>query len=169
MIVDFILNGKKINLETRPSTRLINILRDNFHLTGAKCGCLGGICGACSVIFNGTVTPSCLIPAFRLKNCEVTTIENFSLSDSYKDIIQGFAISGVKNCGMCDTGKILTAEQILQTYFSKNNNTAEPETLSRSIVALAYQNVRCRCTVLSNLIDGVLTAAEIRNRRIKHE
>ncbi|GMO48692.1 MAG: (2Fe-2S)-binding protein [Termitinemataceae bacterium] len=169
MHVSFTLNGKEINLDTEPNKRLLNILRDDVRLTGSKCGCLSGICGLCSVIFSGDVTPSCLIPAFRLQDKEIITIEHFARSPAYKDIILGFSASGVKTCGICDTGKILTAEQILKNHFEKNSNLREAEPLSRKKIAASYETIRCRCTVLGNLIDGVLTAYDIRSRRLNND
>ena len=107
MTVAFILNGEDVTVEADPNRQLIDILRGNFMLYGAKRGCLSGRCGACAVIFNGSVSSACLIPAFRVRGSEVITIEGFSLTDNYNDIVSAFNQSDVENCGFCGAAKIL--------------------------------------------------------------
>ena len=81
MTIGFILNGEDVTAKADSAVRLIDILRRNFGMTGAKCGCLAGRCGACAVIFNGAIAKSCLIPAFRVHGSEIITIEGFSQND----------------------------------------------------------------------------------------
>lgn len=114
MTVHFVLNGEDVVVHVEPNQRLIDILREEFDLTGAKSACHSGFCGACTVIFNNTISPSCLIPAFRLRGAKITTIEGFSKSEEYKDIIKGFKKTGVKNCAYCNAGKILVTESLLK-------------------------------------------------------
>jgi carbon-monoxide dehydrogenase small subunit len=108
------------------------------------------------VIFNGAVSPSCLIPAFRLQGSEIITLEGFSQQDEYQDIAAGFARIGVESCGYCDAGKILAAELLLEQNLqpSKEEFTA------------AFQGIRCRCTDAENLYQGILAAGFVRRRRI---
>ncbi|MDR2534724.1 MAG: aldehyde oxidoreductase [Treponema sp.] len=156
MTIEFILNGEKIITEAHASTRLITILRESYHLKEAKEGCLIGVCGACSVIFNGKVIKSCLLPAFQVQGSEIITIEGFSKTDAYQDILKGFEKAGVENCGYCNTGKILTVETIL----TKNR---QPR---RSEILLELSGIRCRCTEPESLIASILATADIRQRRI---
>ncbi|MDR2068984.1 MAG: aldehyde oxidoreductase [Spirochaetaceae bacterium] len=156
MTIGFILNGEDVTIRTEADIRLLNILRDTFKLFGAKCGCLTGICGACSVIFNGNVVPSCLIPAFRIRGCEIITIEGFSQNDEYQDILMGFSQAGVENCGYCDAGKILAVEALLEKI---------PRPSKTDIIA-AFSGIRCRCTDPIRLVEGVLLTADIRQRRL---
>jgi carbon-monoxide dehydrogenase small subunit len=142
--------------DANADTRLVTILRENFALTGAKRGCLAGICGACSVIFNGDVVKACLIPAFRARGGEIVTIEGFADTGEYQDICQGFERAGVQNCGYCDAGKILTVETLLV----KNPHPSRADILS------GFNGIRCRCTEPDSLIEGVLVAASIRQRRL---
>ena len=155
MTIAFILNGEDVTVEVPPNRRLIDILRGNFMLYGAKRGCLSGCCGACAVIFNGSVSSACLIPAFRIRGCEVITIEGFSLTDNYADIVRAFNQSDVENCGFCDTAKILLTETLL----------TEKELPPRAEILSAFNNIRCRCALGENLADAVIAAADIRRRR----
>jgi carbon-monoxide dehydrogenase small subunit len=156
MTLDFILNGEDVVVKTDADRRLIDILRNHFKLLGAKAGCLSGVCGCCSVIFNGKVVPSCLIPAFRIRGSEIVTIEGFSKYDEYQDIREGFSQSGVVTCGYCDAGKILAVETLLR----RNPRPARDEILS------AFKGIKCRCTEPESLIAGVLAASDIRQRRL---
>ncbi|MDR3138343.1 MAG: 2Fe-2S iron-sulfur cluster binding domain-containing protein [Treponema sp.] len=156
MTIGFILNGEDVVIQAEANRRLIDILRELFHLLGAKKGCLAGNCGACLVIYNGNVTGACLIPAFRIRGCEIITIEGFSQTNEYQDIVIGFSEAGVENCGYCDTGKILTAEALL-------GRNSRPD---RDTILAAFNGIKCRCTDPETLVEGVLAAADIRQRRL---
>jgi carbon-monoxide dehydrogenase small subunit len=155
MTIAFILNGEDVTVEAEPNRRLIDILRGNFMLYGAKCGCLGGSCGACAVIFNGSLSSACLIPAFRIRGSELITIEGFSQTDNYNDIVRAFNLKDVENCGFCGTAKVLLTETLL----------AEKELPPRAEILSAFDNIRCRCTLGENMADAVIEAAAIRRRR----
>jgi carbon-monoxide dehydrogenase small subunit len=154
--IRFILNGEDVVVSAEANRRLVSILREHFSLVKTKSGCLSGACGACSVIFNGAVSPSCLIPAFRVQGSEIITLEGFSQTDEYQDIVAGFSGAGVENCGYCDAGKILAAELLLE-------KTLRP---GREEFYGAFSGVRCRCTEPERLYAGILSAIEIRRRRI---
>ncbi|GHU80923.1 (2Fe-2S)-binding protein [Spirochaetia bacterium] len=156
MTIKFILNGDDKEISTAADRRLLDILRENFALSGTKRGCLNGDCGVCSVIFNGTVAPSCLIPAFRVQGSEIITIEGFSQTDEYQDIITGFSQAGLETCGYCDTGKILAAETLL----GKNLRPSGED------INAAFRGIKCRCTEPESLLRGVLAAGEQRERRL---
>ncbi|MDR2663425.1 MAG: 2Fe-2S iron-sulfur cluster binding domain-containing protein [Treponema sp.] len=156
MTIRFILNGEDMEINAEANQRLTGILRDHFNLISSKSGCLNGSCGACSVIFNGAVVPSCLIPAFRLQGSEVITLEGFSQTIEYQDIAAGFAAAGVESCGYCDAGKILAAELLL----GQNLQPGRDEFIA------AFRGIQCRCTNGENLYRGVLAAGEARQRRI---
>jgi carbon-monoxide dehydrogenase small subunit len=156
MTINFILNGEDVVVRSEANVRLLDILRDTFKLLGTKAGCLSGNCGVCSVIFNGVVTSSCLVPAFRVRGSEIITIEGFSQTDEYQDIAAGFSRAGVEFCGFCDTGKILSAEALLE-------QSPRP---SRSEILAAFRGIKCRCTEPESLVEGVLATADIRQRRL---
>jgi carbon-monoxide dehydrogenase small subunit len=152
----FSLNGVAVSIDVEPGERLSTILRDRFHLKSTKCGCLQGRCGACSVIWNGAIVASCLVPAFRLAGTKIITLEGFTKTDNYKDIETGFAEVPVQMCGYCDSAKILTAESLL----GKNKQ------LSRDEILLAFTGIRCTCTNPDTLVNGILAAAKVRKRRL---
>jgi len=154
--ISFILNGEDVVIRGKTGERLIDILRVDFGLTGTKPGCLAGKCGLCSVIFNGSVSHACLIPAFRLQDCEIITIEGFLLTDEYRDIENGFAEAGIDDCGYCRTGNILAAGTLL-------GRSKRP---SREDILRAAEGVRCRCTDAEKLAEGMEKALEARQRRL---
>lgn len=156
MTIRFILNGEDVEVSADANKRLISILREDFSLVKAKNGCLSGICGACSVIVNGSFTMACLIPAFRVQGSEVITLEGFSQTDEYEDIAGGFAAAGVETCGYCDAGKVLAAETLLSKNFRPDRETFRT----------AFSGVHCPCTESESLYAGILAAGEIRSRRI---
>jgi carbon-monoxide dehydrogenase small subunit len=156
MTIGFILNGEDVVVRTEADMRLISILRGHFGLLGAKSGCLVGKCGACSVIFNGEVIKSCFIPAFRVRGSEVITIEGFSQTDEYQDIITGFLQARLETCEFCKTGKILTTAALLE-------RKSQP---SREEILLGFDGIRCRCTDPESLVEAVGAVAEIRQRRL---
>jgi carbon-monoxide dehydrogenase small subunit len=165
MTIGFILNGEDVVINTNADTRLIRILRDTFGLMGAKSGCRRGICGVCLVILKSRnrdgavvdkVVPSCLIPAFQIQGREITTIEGFSQTDEYQDIREGFGKAEVETCGYCDAGRILSLGALLD----RNPRPGRGEILE------ALSAVSCRCTEEENILEGVLAAVEIRERRL---
>jgi carbon-monoxide dehydrogenase small subunit len=155
MTVSFILNGEDVKVKTPSGERLITILREQFHLLGAKSSCRNGFCGVCTVIFNGFTVPSCLVPAFKLQNGEVITIEGLAQNDDFADITGGFEEAGVSMCGYCDSAKLLTTASLL-------DKTLVP---SRQDILAAFTGIKCRCTEPESLIRGVLAAAAKRKER----
>ncbi|MDR1388588.1 MAG: 2Fe-2S iron-sulfur cluster binding domain-containing protein [Treponema sp.] len=156
MTIRFILNGDDVELVTGAEVSLLAILREHFHLYGAKCGCMRGSCGVCSVIFNGAVCPSCLIPAFKVRNSEIITFEGFSQTVEYADIKGGFTRAGVELCGYCSAGKYLAAATLL-------DRVVRPE---KDDFLNAFRGIRCRCTESENLYAGIVAAGELRQQRI---
>ena len=155
MTIGFILNGEDVVVRTNPENRLVNLLRGTFSLLGTKPGCYCGYCGSCSVILNGDVVKSCLIPAFKIHGSEIITIEGLSQTDEYHDIVSGYADSGITNCGFCDTAKILTTEALL----GKNLRPSRDDILS------AFGGIKCRCTDPESLVRGVMKVSEYRRLR----
>ncbi|MDR1256784.1 MAG: 2Fe-2S iron-sulfur cluster binding domain-containing protein [Spirochaetaceae bacterium] len=155
MTLSFILNGEDVTVDAEPNRRLVDILRDDFGLTGCKAGCRSGHCGACAVVFNGTVSPACQIPAFNLRASEIVTIEGFAITDDYNDIMLGFSAYAVENCGFCGAAKVLLADSLI----------AGKELPARGEILSAFDSISCRCTTGENLADAVLEAAKIRDRR----
>jgi len=166
MIINFILNGEDVIFRGDAEIRLIDILRGTFGLFGAKPGCQSGQCGACTVIFNGYVSPACLIPAFKIKESEIITIEGFSQTIEYQEIITGFADVHLGNCGYCEAGKILCTEAILDRAFHAAEFTKENPILTKEEILIGFSGVKCRCTNDERLIKAVNCIAETRARRL---
>ena len=156
MTIGFILNGEDVSIRAEAEERLIDILRDSFGLLAAKSNCSCGSCGLCSVILNNDVVKSCLIPAFRLGGCEIVTMEGFSQTNEYQDIITTFAEVHLGNCGYCESGKILCTEALLER--NKSPSTQE--------ILIAFSGIKCRCTNAERLIKAVNIIAEIRKTRL---
>ena len=156
MTINFILNGEDVSVETDPGKRLVDILRKDFKLSGTKRSCNTGICGSCLVIFNEEIMQSCLIPAFRVQDSEIVTIEGFSQTDEYKDYIQGFMEAKIEHCGFCVSGKILASESLL----NRNPRPTREEILS------AFQGIKCRCTSQEELVKSLVAVTEQRRRRL---
>jgi carbon-monoxide dehydrogenase small subunit len=156
MTISFILNGEDVIVRSEAGVRLIDILRGNFGLFGAKAGCLTGQCGACSIIFNGNVSSACLIPAFKIRGSEVITIEGYSQTIEYQEILSGFRQVHLGNCGYCESGKILCTEALLDRI----PNPSEKEIL------MGFSGIKCRCTNMDRLVEAVNIIAGIRERRL---
>ncbi len=156
MTLTFILNGEDVHIQAEPEERLIDILRDRFNLMSAKPGCRIGRCGACSLIFNGRLVASCLIPAFSIRNSEIITMEGFLLTDEYRDIAEAFKMVNLELCGYCNNGKIFTCEALLGSNERPN----------REEIALAFKGATCRCTNPKILYDAVSLAADLRQKRL---
>jgi len=156
MTIGFILNGEDVVADAGAAIRLVDILRNNFALAGTKSGCCSGNCGACSVIFNGDVAKACLIPAFKIRDSEIITIEGFAQTDEYQDIIHAFTEAELESCGFCDTGKILATEVLL----IRNHRPSREEILA------GFNGIRCRCTDPEGLVRMVMAAIEYRRQRL---
>ena len=156
MTINFMLNGEDVVIQSEAGVRLIDILRGNFGLFGAKSGCLTGQCGACTVLFNGLVSQACLIPAFKIRGSEIITIEGFSQTIEYQEIITGFIDSHLGNCGYCEAGKILCTETLLDRI----------PIPSKEQILSGFSGIKCRCTNAERLVRAVNIIAGIRYRRL---
>lgn len=148
--IDFILNNQTVSLETDPLRRLLDVLREDFGLTGPKEGCGEGECGACSVLLNGRLANSCLIAVGTVEGREVTTIEGYRDSEQFKILDQAFADAGAVQCGFCIPGMIMAAEALLR----KNAKPSEME------IREAISGNLCRCTGYGMIIEAIQLAAE---------
>lgn len=148
--INFILNNETVSVECNPLTRLIDVLRGNFKLTGVKEGCGEGECGACSVIIDGKLANSCLIPMGTMEKSKVLTIEGLRETERYSILKEAFEDAGAVQCGFCTPGMIMAAEALL----SSNKNPDE-----RAIREAISGNL-CRCTGYNMIIEAVHLAAK---------
>ncbi len=156
MIISFILNGETVSVQAPPEKRLIALLREDLGLKGAKAGCLKGQCGSCTVLLNGSPVPSCLVPAFAVRDGEVVTAEGLAMTEDFGDIVQGFTRAGVNPCGYCAGATSLTVHALLESI--PRPSDAE--------IREALSGIHCRCLHYRGLIRGIKIAAQLRLRRL---
>ena len=147
--IDFEVNGARRTVESYPMARLLDVLREDLRLTGVKEGCGEGECGACSVLMNGELVNSCLVPMLQAGGTQVTTIEGLATSDALHPVQAAFLQHGGAQCGICTPGMVLAA-----TYLLKTN--PQP-TLAEIRMGLAGN--LCRCTGYMRIFEAVQRAA----------
>ncbi|MBA3063787.1 MAG: (2Fe-2S)-binding protein, partial [Atribacteria sp.] len=135
--------------DTTTSTRLLDLLRDDLHLTGTKEGCGKGECGACTVIMNGELVVSCLILAPQADGAVITTIEGIGDNECLDPVQEAFIETGAVQCGFCTPGMILAAKKMLE-----ENPHPDEEEIKRGI-----SGNLCRCTGYQKIIDAIKLAA----------
>jgi carbon-monoxide dehydrogenase small subunit len=141
------LNGNTVSLDVSGSRRLLDVLREDLHLTGTKEGCGEGECGACSVLIDGEVVNSCLVAAGQVEGCKVVTVEGLASPDGTLSFLQqSFIERGAAQCGICTPGMLLAAHALLQ----ENPQPTEDE------VRVGLAGNLCRCTGYTKIIDAVL-------------
>ena len=150
MEISFILNNKKVTIDVTPSMRLLDVIREELHLTGTKEGCGEGECGACTVLVNGEPYNSCLTPVANVVGKEVMTIEGFRETKAYRVIADAFANQGGSQCGFCTPGMILASYAVLR----KNPHPTEEE------IREALSGNLCRCTGYNSIVNAVMLASK---------
>ena len=147
--IDFEVNGASRTVESYPMARLLDVLREELRLTGVKEGCGEGECGACSVLMNGELVNSCLVPMLQVGGTQITTIEGLATSDALHPVQAAFLQHGGAQCGICTPGMVLAAAYLLK---------ANPQpTLAEIRTALAGN--LCRCTGYMRIFEAVERAA----------
>jgi carbon-monoxide dehydrogenase small subunit len=109
MKIELSVNGSPVTLEVDPMRRLLDVIREDLAHTGTKEGCGEGECGACSVLLDGNLVNSCLIPVVQAEGCEVTTIEGMRESELGRIISDAFAEAHAVQCGFCSPGMMMAA------------------------------------------------------------
>ncbi|MCU0247590.1 MAG: (2Fe-2S)-binding protein [Bryobacter sp.] len=140
------VNGEPRTAECEPLDRLLDVLREQWGLTGTKEGCGEGECGACAVLLDGVLVNSCLIPAARAEGARLTTIEGLAAHP----LTRAFSARGAVQCGFCTPGMILAAAELLD----HNPTPAEPE------IRAALAGTLCRCTGYSAIVEAVQACAK---------
>ena len=159
MRIELDINGATRELEVEARTTLLDCLRDQMQLTGAHTGCEHGVCGACTVLFDGVAVRSCLMFAPQAQGSKITTIEGVTPGPGEMSVIQdAFCETHGMQCGYCTPAMILAAHALL----SKNTSPTREE-----IVDAISGNI-CRCTGYAQIVEAIALAAErMRGQNIK--
>lgn len=154
--VNVTVNGKQYKKEVEPRLLLSDFLRHELNLTGTHVGCEQGVCGACTILFDGQPVRSCIIFAVQADGHEIMTVEG--LASSENDSIEGlhplqmaFWEAHGLQCGFCTPGFLMT----LKAYLSENPSPSEPE------IREAISGNLCRCTGYQHIVEAVVLAAKM--------
>ena len=144
------VNGEKHELLTSPNKTLLQVLREDLGISGAKHGCGEGECGSCTVLLDGNPVNSCLVLAPQANGRKVTTIEGLAKGKSLHPVQQAFVDQGAIQCGFCTPGMVLSAKALLD----RKKRPTEHEIRS------AISGNLCRCTGYQKIVDAVKDAAK---------
>jgi carbon-monoxide dehydrogenase small subunit len=145
-----VVNGEQRTLEVFPMARLLDVLREELRLTGTKEGCGEGECGACSVMIDGVLVNSCLVPALQVDGAEIKTIEGVASGDQLHAVQQAFIECGGAQCGICTPGMVMAAINLLE----QNDNPDDGE------IRNGLAGNLCRCTGYMKIFDAVVRACK---------
>ena len=149
--IQFTVNGKQQKLSINVKQTLLEVLRDDLGLTGAKYGCGQGECGACTVLVNGKAVSSCLIMAASVDGKEIITIEGLEKDGELHPLQENFVKHGAVECGFCTPGMIMTAKALLE----ENPNPTKEQ------VRHYLGGNLCRCTGYDRIVEAVLATSKV--------
>jgi carbon-monoxide dehydrogenase small subunit len=150
--VNCVVNGRAVTLSAYPMARLLDVLREDLRLTGTKEGCGEGECGACSVLLDGALVNSCLVPFAQAEGAEIKTIEGVASGEQLHAVQRAFLEAGGAQCGICTPGMVLAAVKLLE---ENPRPTAED-------VREGLAGNLCRCTGYTKIFESVLKAVDDR-------
>lgn len=143
------VNGKKLRVNVDSQTPLLYVLRDHLNMTGTKYGCGEAKCGACTVLVDGQVTRSCVMPVGRVSGKQIATIEGLEKDGKLHPLQEAFLKADALQCGFCTSGMIMAAAALL----NKNPKPSRPE-----IVKHMDANV-CRCGTYARIVNAIEIAS----------
>ena len=146
----FSVNDARVIFTGNPLTRLIDVLRDELKLTGVKEGCGEGECGACSILKDGKLVTSCILPVGACEGSRIYTIEGIKDTDKGRCIVEAFRDGGAVQCGFCIPGMVMAAYALLSV-----NPDPDEDAIRRAISG----NI-CRCTGYDLIVASIRLAAE---------
>jgi aerobic carbon-monoxide dehydrogenase small subunit len=148
--ITFSLNGEDVDIYVNPNRTLLEVLREDLELTGTKEGCGEGVCGSCTVLWNGSPIRGCLTLAAEARGAEITTVEGLRRSDGTLDPLQqAFIDHGAIQCGFCTPGMLMAARAFL-------NRRPIPDDAA---VREAIGGNICRCTGYAKIVEAIMAAA----------
>lgn len=148
--IELIVNAAPCKLEIDTRARLVDVLRDDLHLTGTHLGCGTGTCGACTVALDGATVKSCCTLAVDVDGSTITTIEGVAADGRLHDVQQAFSDCHGLQCGFCTPGMIMSV-----LHFLQNNSNPVDEEIREAIAG----NI-CRCTGYVNIVAAIREAAD---------
>ena len=143
------VNGRDYEIFSEPNRTLLDVVRDELHLTGAKEGCGTGDCGACTMIIDGRTVTTCLMVAPDAQGREITTIEGLADGEKLHPVQQAFIDAGGVQCGFCIPGMILSSVSLLE----RNPHPTRDE------IRMEIAGNLCRCTGYRKIVDAIESAA----------
>jgi aerobic carbon-monoxide dehydrogenase small subunit len=149
ILLSLTLNGEARQALVHPMARLLDVIREEFGLTGTKEGCGEGECGACSVILDGSLVNACLVPAVQAQGSILRTVESLASVD-LSPLQEAFLHHGGAQCGFCTPGMLVAGTHLLET------NAVQDEAEAREGLA----GNLCRCTGYVKIVDALLAARE---------
>jgi aerobic carbon-monoxide dehydrogenase small subunit len=144
------VNGEPRTLHAYPLERLLDVLREQLRLTGTKEGCGEGECGACSVMIDGRIVNSCLVPVVQVAGSSIQTIEGIATDDQLHAVQQAFIECGGAQCGICTPGMVLAAVDLLK----RNPNPSDAD------IRTGLAGNLCRCTGYMKIFESVVRACQ---------
>jgi aerobic carbon-monoxide dehydrogenase small subunit len=150
--IQLVVNGEEVRESVDPRMTLVDFLRERLGLTGSHVGCEHGVCGACSVRFDGAVVRGCLMLAVQCDGARVETIEGVADSGEIADLQQAFVTRNALQCGYCTPGMLLSAQELL----------AAAGVPSRADIRDYLSGNYCRCTGYQAIVDAVEAVAKAR-------
>ncbi len=148
--VSISVNGTRYQHDVEPRLALVDLLRDDLHLTGTNIGCEQGVCGACTVLVDGRSVLSCLMLAVQADGCEVSTVEGLADGAGLHPLQEAFWEKQGLQCGFCTPGMLMRASEIL---------AADPSPTAETVREAISGNL-CRCTGYQFIVESILDAAE---------
>jgi len=153
--IECTVNGETKSWTGEPMARLLDVLREEWRLTGAKEGCGEGECGACTVWVDGEIVCACLVPMFQMTGRDIRTIEALATGSTLDPIQEAFIQEGGVQCGACTPGMIVSARALLDA----NSNPGREE------MREALAGNLCRCTGYEGIYRSIVTAMQIADAR----
>lgn len=149
MFMDLLINGKKYSVNAQGDDSLLSVLREDLDLTGSKYGCGEGVCGACTVLVNGSAMRSCITKVSTLAGKTITTIEGLEKNNELHPVQKAFLKVDVFQCSYCASGMIMSAVSLLE-------KSPKP---GRSEINAAMQGNVCRCGTYTRVVKAIEEAA----------
>lgn len=148
--IEFVLNGQTVSLTTPVHRTLLEVIREDFELTGTKEGCDAGECGACTVLIDGKPINSCITLATEVAGKTVLTVEGLAKNGELHPLQQAFVDVGAVQCGYCTPGMLMSAKAVIDELGNPNEEE----------IRTAIEGNICRCTGYDRIVKAIKVAAD---------